>query len=115
MNDKPLMDAYAELRALLSRPEVPEGVCAACLCLSNFQTKLFCSVSDSYRTKNGSGWVEHAGTPHLGMLLEPSNFLRELLSALRALDWPRVLVLVHDATSDRDGACASAESAAPQS
>jgi hypothetical protein len=32
--------------------------------------------------------------------LEPSNLLRELLAALRALEWPRVLVLVHDALSD---------------
>ena len=78
--DGALMDAFAELRSLLARPEVPEGVYSACLRLSDFQTKLFCSVSDSYRTWDGAKWVEHAGTPHLGMRLEPSNFLRELSS-----------------------------------
>jgi hypothetical protein len=32
--------------------------------------------------------------------LEPSNFLCELLTALRAFEWPKVLVLVHGATSN---------------
>lgn len=100
MNDASLMLAYEELRSLLARPDVPKGVYTACLCLSDFQTKLFCSVSDSYRTQHGTEWIEYAGTPDAGMRLEPSNFLRELLAALRALEWPRVLVLVHGAISD---------------
>jgi hypothetical protein len=100
MNDAPLMAAYAELRSLLADPRCPEGVYAACLRLSDIQTKLFCSVSDSYRTEDGAKRVENAGALNLGMRLEPSNFLRKLLAALRAFEWPRVLVLVHDALPD---------------
>jgi hypothetical protein len=104
MNAAPLMEAYEELRMLLARPETPERVYAACLRLSHFQTKLFCSVSDSYRTWDGAEWVDHAGTLNGGMRLEPSNFLRELLAALRTFEWPRVLILVHDATSTEKNA-----------
>lgn len=95
LNDAPLQEAYAELRALLARPEVPERVYTACLGLSEVQTKLFCSVSDSYRTEDGTEMVQDAGALNLGMRLEPSNFLRELLAALRAFDWPKVLSAVH--------------------
>jgi N-acetylglutamate synthase-like GNAT family acetyltransferase len=38
--------------------------------------------------------------------LSESNFLRELLAAMRALEWPRVLVLVHEASSVSTGAAA---------
>jgi hypothetical protein len=104
MDDAPLLSAYAELRSALANPECPEGVKSACLSLSKFQQKLFCTVPDG-------GWAgdwadtDNAGTfdrnvMALGLRLEPSNFLRELLTALRALEWPRVLVLIHDATSD---------------
>jgi hypothetical protein len=64
MNDEPLMAAYEELRTLLSDPRCPEGVKLACLGLSNVQTKLFCAVSDSYRTEDGTKFVEHTGTLH---------------------------------------------------
>ena len=101
MNDASLMAAYAELRSILARPDVPEGVYAACLRLSDIQTKLFCSVSDSYRTGYGTECVQDAGALNLGMRLEPSNFLCELLAAMRALEWPKVFILVHDAISDQ--------------
>jgi hypothetical protein len=105
------MKAYQELRALLANPDVPERVYTACLGLSNFQTKLFCSVSDSYWTEDGASRIEHAGTLDGEMRLEPSNFLCELLAALRAFEWPRVVVLVHEATSG--GARANAETVLP--
>lgn len=99
MNDAPLMAAYAELRALLADPNVPEGVTAACFRLSECQTKLFCTVPDGYRAEERPKRVEYAGTfdgKVWGLRFEPSNFLCELLAALRASEWPRVLVLVHD-------------------
>src|SRR5450759_4373207 len=53
MRDASLMEAYAELRALLANPNTPEGVVSACLRLSEYQTKLFCTVSESYRQRIG--------------------------------------------------------------
>jgi hypothetical protein len=103
MNDAPLMEAYAELRALLHNPCIPEGVTQACLSLSQHQTKLFCTVPDGYPTLD---WAELAAPSEAldlnvwGLCLEPSNFLCELIAALRTSEWPRVLILIHDATSD---------------
>lgn len=102
MNDSPLMEAYEELRSLLADPSVPEGVVSACLRLSECQTKLFNTVPEGHRTRDWSNWVENPGTLDgnvFGLCLEPSNFLRELLAALRTSEWPRVLVLVHDAVA----------------
>jgi hypothetical protein len=102
MNDAPLMEAYAELRALLADPLVPEGVVSACLRLSECQTKLFCSVPEGLRAGDRTDGANDTRTFDVdaGVLrLEPSNFLCELLAALRAFEWPRVLVLVHEATS----------------
>jgi hypothetical protein len=44
LDDTLLMNAYAELRALLADPSVPEGVISACLRLSECPTKLFVMV-----------------------------------------------------------------------
>ena len=102
MNDAPLMTAYEELRTLLADPRCPENVSAACLGLSECQTKLFCTVPDGYRTGDWAKTIGDAGAFNIDgwpLRLEPSNFLRELLAALRALEWPRVLILVHEATS----------------
>jgi len=90
MNDAPLMEAYAELRALAEADHVPPGVQSALFRLSECQTKLFtmvCVQELAFGAADGC------------IRLEPSNFLRELIKALSALDWPRVLLLVHDATS----------------
>jgi hypothetical protein len=96
MRDEALQQAYQELRALLDDPRCPERVKLACLRLSDVQIQLFCSVSDTYRTGLGTvGPENHSGASDLGMRLEPSNFLRELLAALRAFDWPKVLSSVH--------------------
>ena len=104
MSDASLMEACAELRALLANPNTPEGVVSACLRLSEYQTKLFCTVPESYRAADRSSEpVEHPGAfdrDKWSLRLEPSNLLRELLAALLASEWPRVIVLVHDTTSD---------------
>lgn len=98
MNSAPLMEAYEELRTLLAGPDVPEHVVTACLGLSKCQTKLFCTVPEGYRTGDWARCANDAGASNRdawALRLEPSNFLRELLAALRAFEWPRVLVLVH--------------------
>jgi hypothetical protein len=112
MNDAPLMEAYEELRTLLAHPSVPERVVSACMGLSQFQTKLFCTVPDrtgpyrtvpdGYRAGDWSKGFEDTGAldgDGWGLRLEPSNFLRELLAALRAFEWPKVLVLIHETCS----------------
>jgi hypothetical protein len=81
MDDAPLMEAYAELRALLANPSVPEGVVSACRGLSECQTKLYCVVPEGSGAGNRTKGVEDAGAFNLdvrGLRLEPSNFLREL-------------------------------------
>ena len=103
INDAPLMQAYEELRALLADPCVPEGVISACLRLSECQTKLFCTHVDGHRARDRAGGTE-SGALGKTLRLEPSNLLSELLAALRAFEWPRVLVLVHSACSTREAA-----------
>jgi hypothetical protein len=91
------MKAYAELRTLLENPELPEGVKSACLRLSEHQTKLFCTVPDGCGAWDGAELTGLAAAPDLnvrGLRLEPSNFLCELLTAVRASEWPRVFVLI---------------------
>jgi hypothetical protein len=103
MNDSaPLMAAYAELRTLLHNPSVPERVLSACLSLSQHQTKLFVTVPEGGAATDGAELAGLPGAPNLdvwGLRLEPSNFLGELIAAIRAAEWPRVLVLIHDAIS----------------
>jgi hypothetical protein len=105
MDDTLLMEAYAELRALLANPTVPEGVVSACRRLSECQIKLFCTVPEGLGAGNRTKAVDDSRTFDLdsgGLRLEPSNFLRELLTALRAFEWSKVLVLVHGATSSAE-------------
>jgi hypothetical protein len=71
-----------ELRRLLNAAHVPPGIKDACLCLSEKQTKLFCFV----------GYPSGAfGTPNLLPGLHASNFLNELIEAMRALQLPTPL------------------------
>jgi hypothetical protein len=104
MNDALLLAAYAELRSALANPECPERVKTACFGLSKCQTKLFCTVPESIRAEDATGLTDNARAFDRnfvpGLRLEPSDFLRELLAALRTFEWPRVLVLVLDATSN---------------
>src|SRR5262249_942138 len=99
----------AVLRLLGNADHVPPGVKAALLRLSECQTKLFCTVPESPGARDRSRGVQDTGALDLdvhGLRLEPSNFLCELLAALRALEWPRVLVLVHGVVSPHpDGEC----------
>jgi len=90
INDAPLLATYAELRGLLAADHVPEGVKLAALRLGECQKKLFCFVG----TPNPA-----LGAVDLSPGLHPSDLLCELIQALRALDWPRFIVLVHDALS----------------
>jgi PHD/YefM family antitoxin component YafN of YafNO toxin-antitoxin module len=93
VNDAPLIAALSELGSLLSDPDIPEGVVLATSRLSECQTKLFRTHFHCHRTG------QREGGAFFSYSLEPSDFLRELLAAVRAFEWPRVLVLVHDATS----------------
>jgi hypothetical protein len=102
INAAPLMEAYAELRTLLENPDAPKGVKLACLRLSQHQTKLFCTVPDGCGTGNKTELTDLSRTPDVncwGLRLEPSNLLCELITAMRASEWPRVFVLVHEASS----------------
>jgi hypothetical protein len=98
------MAAYAELRELVGADHTPPRVKATCLGLSQHQTKLFCTVLESNGAKDGAEPIDDARTPDgqgeviVGLRLEPSNFLLELLAAMRALEWPKVLVLIHGLT-----------------
>lgn len=115
MNDAPLVKAYEELRALLANPSVPEGVVSACLGLSEHQTKLFTTVPEAYGTEDRPRLIKNAGTLDRkcwGLRLEPSNFFCELLTTLRAFEWPRVMVLIHEAISE--DVCAIPEIASPE-
>jgi hypothetical protein len=94
------MAAYAELRELVDADHTPPGVKSACLSLSKYQPKLFCTVPEGCGAKDGAEPIDdpgalngEVGAPSLR--LEPSNFLHELLAALRAFEWPKVLVLIH--------------------
>jgi hypothetical protein len=97
IDDAALQQADAELRSLLARPDVPEEVLSACLSLSECQHKLFLSMPNGYRTGDWSKLVDDAGTFNRDgwpLRLEPSNLLRELIAALRAFEWPKVLILI---------------------
>ena len=88
MNDASLMAAYTELRSLLDADHVPEGVKLALPRLSECQSKLFCTYFHGLGTST-------TGAADGGIGFEPSDFLKELLTAAGALDWPRVFVLIH--------------------
>ena len=88
------MEAYAELRALSEAEHVPPWVKSTLLGLSEHQTKLFVTVPDRSSDRS-PGFTGARTADRESIRLEPSNFLRELLAACRALEWPKVLVLVH--------------------
>jgi hypothetical protein len=95
VNDALLMAAFAKLRCLLEADHVPKGVKLALPRLSECQTKLFCTHF------HGSG-TSATGATDGGIGFEPSNFLKELLTAADAFDWPKVLILVHDALPEAE-------------
>ena len=90
MTDIPLVVALRELGDRLSSVDVPKGVIEAIPSLSELLLQLFTTVF----VAGAAG-----GTPDGIMRLEPSNLLLEMLAAVRAGEWPRFVVLIHDATS----------------
>jgi hypothetical protein len=97
LKDDALQIAYAELRRHVADPICPEWVKSSCLRLSEIQTKLFVTVPNCSAANDGTETVQNAGAPDGRIRLEPSDFLCELLAAMRALDWPRVHILIHGA------------------
>jgi hypothetical protein len=91
MNDAPYREKATELLTLLEAGHVPPRVKLAVPRLSECHSKLFCMVGEAYFA---------VGASNLSPGLHPSNLLCELVEATRALDWPKVLILVHNATSD---------------
>ena len=74
--------------------DVPSGVIATFPSLSDLQTDFFTTVFHA-------DGASDAWTTNGIMCLEPTNLLLECLVAARAKDWPRFIVLIHDATSDQ--------------
>jgi hypothetical protein len=93
MNDAPLLSALRELGDRLSAVDVPQGVIATFPSLCDLQVKFFTTVLE----KDAAACP---GTADCVMRLEPSDLLLECLAAVRAKEWPQVLVLIHDALSD---------------
>jgi hypothetical protein len=87
--DSALMQAYSELRHYLASDEVPPRVKAALPGLTQGQKKLFITV----------GVPESAlGADDKAIRFEPSNLLLELVAAAKTLDWPKVAILIHEAS-----------------
>ena len=80
----------SELLGLLEADHVPPWVKLTVPRLSEVHSKLFVMVGKP------SGAI---GTDHPIPGLYPSNLLCELVEAIRALEWPKVRVLVHGALS----------------
>jgi hypothetical protein len=99
----PLITALQELGALLSDPGVPPGVVLAASSLSECQTKLFGTHHEGHGATDGAKSIDDSWTLDGSLRLEPSDLLCELLAAFRAFEWPKVLVLIHQASS-LDGA-----------
>jgi hypothetical protein len=83
-----------ELGLSLSRPCVFERVVLTRFRLGQGQIKLF-------RAHPKFHGASLTGTVNSSFDLESSNLLCELLAALWTLEWPNVLVLVHEGYSDR--------------
>lgn len=90
-----------ELQRLIEADHVPIWVKAEASVLGQIPFKLFHRV---YESKFA------IGTPNLLPGFHASNLLCELIQAVRALDWPRVVVLVHDASSNSEGNGSTGES-----
>jgi DprA-like N-terminal HHH domain len=92
LNDAPYRQKATELLTLLEADHVPPWVKLMVPRLSECHNKLFVQIGEPDRARR-------ANDPLPGIY--PSNLLCELVEAIRALDWPKVRILVHDAlTSD---------------
>lgn len=88
INHSPYREAIVELIRLTDSEHVPPRIKEAIPRLSKCHNKLFCWVPDSEGT---------FGTARLAAGFYPSNLLCELIEAARALDWPKVGILIHGA------------------
>jgi hypothetical protein len=93
-NDLPYREKASELLRLLEADHVPPGVKLAVPRLSQVHKKLFVMVCENELAFGTSN--------QLAPGLYPSDFLCELVAAVRALDWPKVMVLVHEALSSSE-------------
>lgn len=89
-NDKSLLAALRELGDCLSAVDVPQGVIETFPSLSDLQTQLFTTVFVQELASGTADLISH---------LQPTDLLLKMLAAARAGDWPRFLVLVHNATA----------------
>jgi hypothetical protein len=88
LNDRPYIDKATELLTLLEADHVPPWVKFLVPRLSQCHNKLFVMI-----VQRGTAFGTDSQPPGL----YPSNLLCELVEAVRALEWPKVRVLVHDA------------------
>jgi hypothetical protein len=92
MDDRPYREKATELLELLEADHVPPRIKLAVPRLSQFHDKLFvmvCEPSEALRAD------------YLRPGIYPSNFLCELVEAVRAFEWPKVLSLVSSVTGQR--------------
>jgi hypothetical protein len=87
-------EKFDELQRLIEADHIPIWVKTESVSLGQLTFKLFHRVYKSNPT---------FGTPKLLPDFHASNLLRELVQAYVALDWPRVIVLVHSASSNIEG------------
>ena len=88
-------------RKLVDADHLLPRVVKAPLGFSQHFAKLVRAVPQGVGAKDGAKPAYDARTLH-GQIevivvpsLEPSNFLLELLAAMRALEWPKILVAIH--------------------
>jgi hypothetical protein len=90
----------ARLRQFIDADHTLPGVKATLLSLGQSMAKLLGAVPEGIRAKHGTEPVDDAGTLDEqvmagGLGLKPSNFFFKFLAAMRALKWPKGLVVVH--------------------
>jgi hypothetical protein len=90
LNDHLYREKVAELLGLLEGDHVPPRVKLAVPSLSKCHNKLFVMVSKPSPALRAD---------YLEPGIYPSDLLCKLVEAIRALEWPQVLVLIHEATS----------------
>ena len=88
VGDKPYREKVTELLGLLDEAHVPPGIKTAVPRLSEVHNKLFVMVGEPSPATRAD---------YLRPGLYPSNLLCELVEAIRAFEWPKVLSLVEGA------------------
>jgi hypothetical protein len=94
MNDGPYLAKVAELLAALEGEHVPPWIKETVPRLSQVHNKLFVMIGEPNPALRAD---------YLPPGIYPSNLLCELVTAVRAFEWPKVGVLVHDALSESRG------------